>query len=466
MCEVIAGTAGLMKSPFYCCWLPSSWSSLNRFNHQRLAVNIPHSLGLQAETASPALRDGQYRPIQGQEQLREVKGSEDDGRVQKILQHSEERNNVPTASWPLALATLCVIVYASLYPFSDWRDQGISPFRYLTAPWPKYWTGFDVAINIAGYAPFGFLMALSALRSGRVKRAVGVAVLLATLLSLSMETLQSYLPARIPSNVDLLLNSTGGLLGALMAWLLEKCGVVDHWRRFRERWFAHDARGALVLLMLWPVALLFPAPVPMGLGQIFERVEASLSEALLDTPFLEWLPVREIELQPLVPSAELLCVALGALIPCLLGYCVIRRAWQRAVFAGFVLMTGMAASALSAALSYGPQHAWAWLDLPVRVGLLLALLMAIFLLPVRRRGAAAFTLLALTIHLALLNQAPASAYFAQTLQTWEQGRFIRFHGLAQWLGWLWPYATLLYVLQRLAGSSPAVLRDEGRPGSA
>ena len=34
----------------------------------------------------------------------------------------------------------------------------------------------------------------------------------------------------------------------------------------------------------------------------------------------------------------------------------------------------------------------------------------------------------------------------RTLQDWEQGRFIRFHGLAQWVGWLWPYAVLLYVL--------------------
>ncbi|HRL99120.1 MAG TPA: VanZ family protein, partial [Acidovorax sp.] len=57
-------------------------------------------------------------------------------------------------------------------------------------------------------------------------------------------------------------------------------------------------------------------------------------------------------------------------------------------------------------------------------------------------------LLALAWHLALLNQAPTSAYFAQTLQIWEQGRFIRFYGLGQWLGWLWPYAALLYVLVR------------------
>jgi hypothetical protein len=56
----------------------------------------------------------------------------------------------------------------------------------------------------------------------------------------------------------------------------------------------------------------------------------------------------------------------------------------------------------------------------------------------------------LVVHLAVLNQAPASAYFADTLQSWEQGRFIRFHGLAQWLGWLWPYAVLAYVLQRVS----------------
>jgi hypothetical protein len=56
----------------------------------------------------------------------------------------------------------------------------------------------------------------------------------------------------------------------------------------------------------------------------------------------------------------------------------------------------------------------------------------------------------LVLHASLLNGAPASAYFAQTLQTWEQGRFIRFNGLAQWVGWLWPYVALLYVLTRIS----------------
>ena len=192
----------------------------------------------------------------------------------------------------------------------------------------------------------------------------------------------------------------------------------------------------------------------MGLGQVYERLEMALAELLADTPFLVWLPVREIELQPLVPGAELVCVALGLLIPCMLGYSVVRTALQRAVFLLLVVVAGVTATALSAALSYGPEHAWAWLDLPVQVGVGLGMVAALLLLPVRRRGAAAFGLLALAIQLGLLNQAPASAYFWQTLQTWEQGRFIRFNGIAQWLGWVWPYAALLYVLARLSGREP------------
>ena len=119
----------------------------------------------------------------------------------------------------------------------------------------------------------------------------------------------------------------------------------------------------------------------------------------------------------------------------------------------FVPMKASAAvvkSALSAALSWGPSHAWAWLSLPVQLGLLVALVLSFACVAVPRRGCAAILLMALGVHLSVLNQAPASAYFADTLAAWEQGRFIRFNGLAQWLGWLWPYAVLAYVLLRVS----------------
>ena len=357
----------------------------------------------------------------------------------------------PTSAWPLALAVACVVVYASLYPFSHWRDQGLSPFAFLWAPLPRYWTAFDVWTNLLGYAPLGFLLALGALRGSRLGWPVTVATLAGAALSLCMEAAQSYLPVRVPSKVDFLLNATGTWLGAGLAYLLERWGVLQRWSEFRARWFVPQARGALVLLALWPAALLFPASVPMGLGQVLEQLEETLVGWFKGTPFLHWLPVRDVDLQPLMPGGVVLAVALGALVPGLLGFSVIAQLRRRLLFMGLLALTAVAATALSSALSFGPDHAWAWLDQPVRVGLGLALLLGLGALRLPVRGAAALGLLAVGVQLALLNQAPADPYLEQTRQVWEQGRFIRFNGLTQWLGWLWPFAVLAYLLHRLSG---------------
>lgn len=356
-----------------------------------------------------------------------------------------------TTAWPLALVYVGLVVYASLYPFEGWRDQGLVPWLYLWAPWPQYWTWFDLGINVLGYIPLGFLIAVSGLRSGRVRAPAGRAWLLALALSFLMESLQSYLPQRVPSNVDLLFNSLGGLLGGVLAIGMQRWGALLHWQSWRSRWFSADARGALVLLALWPVGLLFPAAVPLGLGQVLERLTLTLNERLQDASVLDWLPVPEMDFEPLVPGAVVLCVALGVLIPCLLGFSILRRTRHRLVCVALLLGCGIAVTALSAALSYGPSHAWAWLSVPVQAGLALGGLLALTLLGLSVRSCALLMLLGLGVDLSVLNQAPTSAYFAQTLHTWEQGRFIRFHGLAQWVGWLWPYATLIYVLQRFGG---------------
>ncbi len=359
----------------------------------------------------------------------------------------------PTSAWPLALATACVVVYASLYPFANWRDQNLLPWVFLSAPLPRYWTWFDVWTNLLGYAPLGFFLALSVLRGSRPGWPVSRATLSCAALSLVLETAQSYLPARVPSNLDLMLNTTGAWLGAGLAFLLERWGALQRWSEFRARWFFPEARGALVLLALWPAALLFPASVPLGLGQVMERLEDAAVKLLQGTPFLQWLPLREVELQPLLPGAVVVCVALGAVVPTLLGFGVIRRLWQRLVFLGLLLTVAVAATALSSALSFGPEHAWAWLDQPVRFGLAAALLWGLAALWLGTRPAAVLALVAVALQLALLNQAPSDPYFEQTRQVWEQGRFVRFNGLTQWLGWLWPFAALAYLLHRLLSTS-------------
>jgi len=352
-----------------------------------------------------------------------------------------------SSAWPLAGIYAALIVFASLFPFEGWRVQGVDPLAFLTARIPPpYWTWFDVNTNVAGYVPLGFLLALGWLRGGtRARWAVSLAALMGAALSLGMEFLQIYLPRRVPSNLDLALNALGALVGALVAALLERWGVLQRWSQVRERWLAPHAEGAVVLLALWPPALLFPAALPFGLGQVLERLDLWLDEELEGTPFMAWLPLWDVSMIPLTAGAELLCVLLGLLVPCLLGYCVIGDRLRRAIFAVLAVLAGVGATALSAALTYGPAHAWEWLQPPSRAAIWGGLLVALALVPVPRRICGVVLLVALTTHLSWLNQAPTDVYFAQTLQVWEQGRFIRFYGLVQWLGWLWPYATLVYV---------------------
>ena len=76
-----------------------------------------------------------------------------------------ENRSSPTSTSAFARFSLLVytllIVYASWYPFSGWRDMGLQPFDYLWARLPYYWTGFDLWTNIVGYAPFGALLVYS-----------------------------------------------------------------------------------------------------------------------------------------------------------------------------------------------------------------------------------------------------------------------------------------------------------------
>jgi hypothetical protein len=83
--------------------------------------------------------------------------------------------------------------------------------------------------------------------------------------------------------------------------------------------------------------------------------------------------------------------------------------------------------------------------------LLAAAGVAMLLAPLSRRVSAGLGLVVLGALVMLVAQAPSDPYFAQSLRLWEQGKFVRFHGLAQWVGWLWPYAAMGWLLTRLGG---------------
>ena len=358
-----------------------------------------------------------------------------------------------TIAAPLALCWLVLILHASLYPFVGWRSQDVPPWAYLYAPWSPYWTAFDVWINLVGYLPLGFLFTLALLRRGHGRRVCWLGLLAPALLSLLLEGLQSYLPQRVPSRLDLLLNAAGGAIGALLALLCVRLRLVTSWNRFRDDWLSYEPPAGYVVLLLWPLALLYPTPVPYGLGQVWAPALAALAQWLQDTPFAQWLPVQAEAPAP-SPLVLALAVALSLCAPLLLGYAQLPLLRQRLWLVLAWGLTAPAVGALSAALTHGPARAWDGFTPPTQVGLALAAALALAGLRLSRRACAVLLLLALGLALGLLNGAPESPYFAASLGAWSGGPFMRIHGLSQWLGWLWPYAALGVGL-RLALQAPS-----------
>ena len=130
---------------------------------------------------------------------------------------SNSANGPVILSRYLALAWFGLVVYGSLHPFSGWRMTGAAPLAFIEAEWPRYWTYFDLLANVAVYLPLGFFLTLALRRLPWRYTAPILAILLSGSLSLALEAVQNWLPSRVPSSLDLLCNTLGGLIGAVAA---------------------------------------------------------------------------------------------------------------------------------------------------------------------------------------------------------------------------------------------------------
>ena len=355
-----------------------------------------------------------------------------------------------------AVAMVLLVVYASLYPFEGWRwPAGLSPSQAFTLPWPRWRDHADEWFNLLGYIPVGFLMGVAFMRAGMPPwwAAIG-AGLGASSLSYAMEVVQVMLPTRVPSLRDWVGNSAGAWLGAVLSMVSHHIGFLDRWRRLRNRWFTRDSATPLVLLLLWPAALLVPAPLPFALGQFWDELMALL------VPLIAQLPLSHIGLDidlgaaaparaGLAPLTEVLAISLGLVSPLALVGAVAPIGARRAWFMLAVGLMGVAGMTLSTALNFGPDHAMAWLTPTAVLALIVAVPVALVLLVPDSRLCAVVGLLVLVTAVALDAQARTDVYYAESLHAWEQGKFIRFHGAAQWVGWLWPYVAMGWLVQRL-----------------
>ncbi|MEO5695566.1 MAG: VanZ family protein [Burkholderiaceae bacterium] len=354
---------------------------------------------------------------------------------------------------PLAWLYAALIVYASLYPFTNWRMPPFGPLAFLALPWPRWWTWFDLVTNLVGYAPLGALVFGALVRSATpTRRALLLAVAAGTGLSLAMELLQNFLPLRVASNVDLGVNATGTLVGALLGLVVHVRGGVERWQAARDRWVIGRSAGGLALLLAWPVGLLFPLPVPLGQGQVLARVQEGVANLVVGTPVAPWFQRwadAEIQRSALSPGGEFALIALGLIAPCLVAFAIARPGWRKLALVAIVTAFGWFTTTLSTALNFGPQHLLAWSTPQALAALAVGALLAGALSAIPRRAVTGLGLVALTALVVFVSQAPSDPYYSQSLLAWEQGRFIRFHGAARWVGWLWPYVAIVYLLARL-----------------
>lgn len=348
----------------------------------------------------------------------------------------------------LFLAYAALVVYASLFPLSGWRGQGVSPFAFLSGPWPRYVTPFDIAANLLGYLPFGFLCVL-VLRP-RLPAAVSILAALAAgvCLSLSLEAAQSYLPARIPSRLDVLNNALGALAGAALAapmarWLLERGPLLA----LRTRWFTPGPRTdlGLVVLVLWLLTQLDATTLLFGAGDLRDWLAPAAPGA--------YAPEMFVTIEALVGFGQLVAVAALASTLAVPGL----RAQAVVVV---LLSAALAVKTVAFTIVFQAENVLAWLTPGALKGLLFGAPAAILIVALPRVWRLTLAALLLACSIALVNLAPVNPYLVVILKLWQQGHFLNLNGLTRLVSALWPFGALIYVcalvFTRSAAASPGV----------
>ena len=345
---------------------------------------------------------------------------------------------------PLALALVyaCIVIYASLYSTTAWQDRGLDLFHFLEGRWPKYWTWQDAWFNVLAYMPLGFLLSLSPIHRPWPWARVLLPLLAGLLLSASLEALQTFIPGRVSSGLDLTLNTAGTLLGSALALifgprLLALAG--DARRKLEVQRLSAEA--GLILLWLWLFAQISPETVFFGLGDL--RALLSLPTALAFSPAL-------------YSQLETAVVAMQTLVVTFLIQAVLQRIGLPRLYVFFSAVTILSLGVLIRVISswlligqaIGAPDVARWVALtPGGIdGLLVGVALAIFALFISgnwQLPIAAMLLMAATV---LVNLMPTNPYSISALTVWQQGHFLNFNGLTRLIAALWPYLTLLFLV--------------------
>ncbi len=361
--------------------------------------------------------------------------------VPRSLERSPGRAGAPLARLAL-LITVLLMVYASLYPFTGWVDLGVPAFAYLRAPWPRYWVGTEILANVGAYMPAGALVVWAAYPACRGIWAVLLAALFCCGLSGGLEALQTFLPNRISSNVDLAANAAGGLLGALLgvatASRLIGDGALARWR---ARWFVPEAGPALILAGLWIFMQIPRQPMLFGTGELALVLGdwAALPAELLGGLWSPSPPQRI--------WAETLCSSVAIVGATMLLLQVSKPVAIRGILPLTLVGSALLVKVVLQPLAVPALATGAWVTTGAisgtAIGLSVAVLLS-YLKPSWQRGLA---ITALFVQMVIVNLFPSDQYFDMSTSMARTG-WLHLESLTLGLSVIWPLAALLLLARQ------------------
>ena len=267
----------------------------------------------------------------------------------------------------LVLAYSLLIMYASLSPFSDWRMPTFNTSKFWQPVPLQYVTFSDIFINVVAYFPYGFVwFAALPQRWSRITRAV-FALAMAVGFTCLMEGIQIFLPSRVSSPTDVVLNTVGALAGISLAFRgFRVGGLYGHWQTLKKRIvqryasYPDVADFGLTLLGLWFFSQLDPT-IPL-LGNQINAID--LKVILRETYRIE-----------IINTLNTVSVLLSFLSIALLLRLILRTEKQVFIALGIIISSAFFIKLIAAWILLKPIVIFYWLNTEALVGMALGFLL-------------------------------------------------------------------------------------------
>lgn len=354
----------------------------------------------------------------------------------------------------LGVGLVASIVIATLYPLSDWKLHTAGAWAFLWQGLPRFWTWFDLLGNLIAYLLLGLLLPLGWLKRAQGAMAVGVVGLFCVALSFALEAAQSFLPGRVPSVLDWIANSLGGVVGSMIGAQLNRSDRRVHRRVIpvADRWFEQGSPAGWVMLLLWISTQLVPQRLLFATGNLRPLLQRLVNSLDLPDP-LDLAQLTEALWGEAAPAAWGVAIE-AAVVVCAvcatgsIAFALVRASQLRLIV---LLSTAIAAFGLhSIAMQgvYGSDEAFAWLTPGAQGGLLVGAIALYGLETLSPRARATIALTLLAIGTLLVNLAPPDRYFEDTLAGFSSGRLINLQGLLRVIALVWPLIAMAWFWQR------------------